>query len=611
MKDVTLIDRFRYWFDKKIARGGLGLIKLLAAFSFLLVLIISTLIALFHLSEGSTFPEILWDGITSIIGAEMPGSEDGGFLYIALMAIIGIAGLFVTSVLIGIISASIEDKINSLKRGNSTVIESGHTVVLGFVPGEYTLIKQLILAADGKPSTIVVAANMERDELEMDITDNMDIPKNINLICRKADLFSPADLEKCAISTCRSVMISPTDDRTTTKILLALSNIIFYDNNGITNIGAIVSKNEYVFPPSIAERHNITTLQTNDILARMIAHSCTQSGLSMAFNEMFSFEGSEFYLIPMQEAVGYTFIQLMSRIDGGAPTGIQKGSHVILNPSFDTLFEEGDKLLVFAESPSSVSFVPRLDPDPDFDSTLEAPNSIYERVTIIGSNEEIRTVIKELPENVIEIVVADVSESEKAQIIRTASRRENLKVTFYDDDIHEFQNLVDLAKKSRHIALLCNHEKDNETSDMDVMFMILNLRDIRNRYNLTFDLTAEMKREANERLISINDGTDYIVASNMASLLLAQLSESPDLLSVFQELLSNEGNELYLKTPHQFGVNNQITVRELRETASLKRCIFLGYIRETDGVYTSHFNPPLNSRISFTDNDTLIVMSEN
>ena len=610
MKNITLKDRFQYWFDKKIARGGLGLIKLLAAFSFILVLIISTIIALFHLSEGSSFFEILWDGITSIIGAEMPSSEDGGFIYIFLMAIVGVAGLFVTSVLIGIISASIEDKITSLKRGNSTVIENGHTVILGFVPGEYTMIKQLILAASGKPTTIIVAADMERDEIEQDIIDNVDIPKNINLICRKADLFSPVDLEKCSISTCRSVMISPTDDRTTTKILLALSNIVFYDSNGVTNIGAIVSKNEYVFPPSIAERHNITTLQTNDIIAKMIAHSCTQSGLSLAFNEIFNFEGSEFYLIPMPEAVGLTFIQIMSRVDKGTPAGIQKGSKVMMNPPLDTVFEDNDKLLIFAEDSSSPIFIGREDPDPDLSDIREAPGSLYERVTIIGYNEEFKTVVRELPENVIEIIVADVTENQKAHILKAASKRENLTVNFYDEDIHEFSNLLELAKESRHFAILCDHDEDQEKSDMDVMFLILNLRDIRNRYNLSFDLTAEMRRESNERLISINDGTDYIVATNMASLLLAQLSESPDLIAVFKELLSNEGCELYLKTPHQFGLENTIRVRELRELTLLRKSIFLGYIKESNGVYESVFNPDLNETVRLGDKDTLIVLSE-
>ncbi|MBR7187677.1 MAG: hypothetical protein IKD53_03890 [Clostridia bacterium] len=45
-----------------------------------------------------------------------------------------------------------------------------------------------------------------------------------------------------------------------------------------------------------------------------------------------------------------------------------------------------------------------------------------------------------------------------------------------------------------------------------------------------------------------DDRTDFVVTSSMSSLFLAQLAESPELIEVFQEILSNKGNELYLKS---------------------------------------------------------------
>ena len=44
-------------------------------------------------------------------------------------------------------------------------METGHLVVLGFYPGEYTLLRQLILAESGEGACIVVAEDMDRDKI--------------------------------------------------------------------------------------------------------------------------------------------------------------------------------------------------------------------------------------------------------------------------------------------------------------------------------------------------------------------------------------------------------------------------------------------------------------
>ena len=81
---------------------------------------------------------------------------------------------------------------------------------------------------------------------------------------------------------------------------------------------------------------------------------------------------------------------------------------------------------------------------------------------------------------------------------------------------------------------------------MKTSFLLLRLRDIRSRNHLRFNITAEMHRESNQSLVVSDDATDFVVASNLASLFLAQLAETPDLDALFSELLSNEGNELQL-----------------------------------------------------------------
>ncbi|MBQ1891165.1 MAG: hypothetical protein II164_02340, partial [Firmicutes bacterium] len=316
MKKTTLRQRFSYWFDNQMSKGMRSLVKLLVFFTLTVGIVVALLLFFLKLTNEDTFGGVLWKSLYTVLRSSFPGFHDGNGLYLFLMTFSAICGMLVTSVLIGIVSTAIREKINNLRRGNSRVLEEGHTVVLGFYPGEYTLLKQLVLAAAEQPACIVVADSMSRDKMEEYINNNVKHPKNVRIICRTADIFDPATLEKCSISTCKSVIISPTSDERTTKALLAVSAIIGEKDGGNANVGAIISKEDYRFPPSMAERHNVTTLQTDDTLARIIAHSCTQPGLSETFKEVFNFEGSEMYCIDLPGAVGKSFAELTMSLDG-------------------------------------------------------------------------------------------------------------------------------------------------------------------------------------------------------------------------------------------------------------------------------------------------------
>ena len=352
-KSFTLKQRFSYWFDNRIAEGSLGLIRILIVFSVLLVLLIAGLIMLLGLSEEGEGGAVLWDSIATVINAWMPYSSDGSIGYLILMSCAAIGGVLFTSILIGIITSSIEEKVTALKKGNSHVIEEDHLIVLGLYPGEYTLLQQLIFASEGKPVCIVIADEADREEMEQNIRENLTVPKNVRIVCRTADITDPASLEKCSLETCRTVIVSPTEDMKTIKVILAASALLEEKQAPQISVNAILTRNEYSFPPSLERTHNITTLKTNAILSKMIAHSCTQTGLSETFREIFNFEGSEFYLTGFDGIGGMTFEEIMIRTDRAVPSGVFRNGRILVNPPADFIIEEDDRILVFAEESDS------------------------------------------------------------------------------------------------------------------------------------------------------------------------------------------------------------------------------------------------------------------
>ena len=180
--------RFNYWFDNHMANGSLGLIRLLLIATVLVIVLIAAVILTCGFSEDGDAGSVFWETMSTVINAWMPSYEDGSIGYVILMAVAAIAGLLVTSVLIGIFSSAIEERITNLRNGNSAIIEKDHIVVLGYSDGEYTLLQQLVDASADDERCIVVACEKERSELEEELRDNLDIPKNVRLVCRNIDI---------------------------------------------------------------------------------------------------------------------------------------------------------------------------------------------------------------------------------------------------------------------------------------------------------------------------------------------------------------------------------------------------------------------------------------
>ena len=599
-------ERFSYWFDNRIARGSLGLIRFLIVVSIVLAVVIAGLIILFGFHEDAPAAAVFWDSIATLLNAWMPYSGDGSLGYIILMAVCAIAGVLFTSVLIGIITSAIEEKIIEMRRGNSQVLESGHTVILGFYPGEYTLLRQLVLAAAGKDACVVVADDMEREEMEQSIEENVECPRNFRIVCRSADITDPAALERCALASCRTVIVHPTDDARTIKTLLAVSALKRDCPEADFRILSLLSGSEFNFPAALAEQYRITALREHDTLAKMIAHSCTQMGLSETFRELFNFDGSEWYVLPLPGAAGLSFGELTVRLDGAVPVGIYGTEGMRLNPSAETLIRPEDRLLVFSEDRDSIRIT-----DGDANAAHTAAAAAEDADTsalILGYNDSLPVILREMPENVRRVLLAgrQGSDEERERLVTLAAQR-GLAVEFSSAELTEEGALEALAKNAEHVVILNDHEKEEEEADMEAIYLLLNLRDIRARLGARYNITTEMRRERNQDLVEDSDRTDFVVASSMSSMILAQLSESPELQGAFREILSNVGNEIFLKKASRLGIQGRFPVRSLRKMALEEGYVLLGVM---DAERKSFFNPPLDKEVEADEETILIVLGE-
>jgi hypothetical protein len=120
----------------------------------------------------------------------------------------------------------------------------------------------------------------------------------------------------------------------------------------------------------------------------------------------------------------------------------------------------------------------------------------------------------------------------------------------------------------------------------------------------------------NRELAEVTGADDFIVSDHLASLMMCQVSENRDLSGVFEDLISPEGSELYLKPATDYvkpGV--PLDFYTVVEAARRRGEVAVGYRLESEtgdpeASYGVHLNPEKSLRLAFTAQDRLIVLAE-
>jgi len=157
----TFKERFRYFFDNLMSRGTLSLIGFLAIISLALIIIFTIILWLIDLLPGKGLLELFWLNIFKTLNTGTLSGAVPGQLNFLLSFLIALASIFITSLLIGLLTAGIQQKIWSLRQGRSKVIESDHTIILGYSEIIFTIIRALNeAAANHKSRKIVIMASI-------------------------------------------------------------------------------------------------------------------------------------------------------------------------------------------------------------------------------------------------------------------------------------------------------------------------------------------------------------------------------------------------------------------------------------------------------------------
>jgi len=626
---VSFRQRFNYWFDNTMSRGTIALIGWLFAISATLILSIAFLIWITRIDPGQRgFFDLVWASLLRTLDPGTMGGDQGGIFFLFSMLAVTLGGIFVVSLLIGVLTSGIENKLEELRKGRSQIVETGHTVILGWSPQVFSIISELVIAnANQSRSCIAILAPKDKLEMEAEIREKAGSLGKTRIVCRTGNPIDLADLQIISPHTTRSIIIlaqGDTDsDTQTIKSILALTN----NPNRRPEPYHIVA--EIRDPKNIAVarmvgRNEAELILVDDLISRIIAQTCRQSGLSIVYTELLDFGGDEIYFKEEPGLVGKTFEEALLAYEDSTLIGLRRATRQVqLNPPMKTVIEAGDQVIAISEDDDTI----RLSTTLDLRLNLAAiRNSDHrpenpERTLILGWNRSGPRIVQELDHYVpqgseVTIVTHCPVEEIKDMLIPIELQRQQVEIRQGNPTNRRLLDALQIPGYHHVITLGDIDHLDPQQADAHTLITLLHLRDISEQQGDTFSIVSEMADMRNRALAEVTKADDFIVSDRLVSLMLSQISENKELASVFQDLFDPEGAELYLKPVEDYiETGIPINFYTVAKAASQRDETVVGYrvaaeANDPGKAYGVLVNPVKYEMVTFAPGDKLIVLAE-
>jgi voltage-gated potassium channel Kch len=629
----TLRQRLQYQFDNLMSRGTPAMIGMLFVMSLAIVTFAGIVISIFNFTPVNDptplpFGEAAWESLMRTLDPGTMGTDTGaGFR--AVMLLVTLGGIFVVSALIGVLNNAINGQMERLRQGRSRVLESGHTLVLGWSPQVFTILNELMIANENQPKArVVVMAEKDKVEMEQEIWERVERRGRTRIICRNGSPIDPNDLEIASPHTAKSIIVLPPEsvdpDTEVVKTVLAITNNPHRRSEKYHIVTQIrYSKNVPVIN-MVGEHDHVQVVLTRDLIARVVAQTSRQSGLSVVYTELLNFGGDEIYFQHEPALTGKTYGEALLMYEDSCLMGLRKKDGTILiSPAMDTSIELGDDIFALSADDDTIRLASReliQINEEVIRSSGKLSKPKPEKCLILGWNRSGPIIVREMdnyvPKGSHITIAADIYGIEK-QMKSKGIRLKNQKLTVEEGETTDRILLNSLGvKEYDHVIVLANSTLAPQEADAKTLVTLLHLREMAEEDETPFSIVSEMLDLRNRELAEATQVDDFIVSEHLISLMMTQISENPDLYNIFMSLFDPEGAEIYLKPIVDYVATGQlVNFYTLVEAARRRGETAIGYrlvaqsksAGKSYGVYT---NPKKSHEVTFGLEDKVIVISE-
>jgi voltage-gated potassium channel Kch len=238
-------------------------------------------------------------------------ANDTGSGYEAVDLLVTISGIVIFSAFIGVLATTLDERLTNLRKGRSVVLETNHTLILGWSERVFTIVAELAVAneSEHKPS-IVILAEHDKVEMEDEIRERVGDLRGTRVVCRTGKPTSIADLELVAHQDARSVIVLGRDgdaepDAAVIKTILALTTA----TGGVSGryVVAEIQNASNLAVARLAGGDAVVLVDKPETISRLIVQTSRQSGAAAVYRELLAFDGDEIYMRADPGLVGRTY----------------------------------------------------------------------------------------------------------------------------------------------------------------------------------------------------------------------------------------------------------------------------------------------------------------
>jgi voltage-gated potassium channel Kch len=630
---VTWRDRLRYRFENTLARGPIAIIGWLALASAVIVVIAALTLSLFRIDQvpgdpGSTlgFVEGGWQSLMHAIDAgNLAG--DAGWPLRLLMLVVTIGGIFIVSILIGTITSGLESRLEELRKGRSRVIERDHTLILGWSPKVFAIVGELLVANRNQAAPrIVILADRDKVEMEDEIRAKFPDTGNTRVICRRGDPLDLDDLGVVDPHGARSIVIlAPEIDN---PDIYVIKSVLAITNNperrgGRYHIVAELRDARNEEAAALVGGEEAVFVRGEDLIARLTAQTCRQSGLSVVYTELLDFEGAEIYLREEAALVGRRYRDALSAYEESAVIGLLGADGTVrINPPMDTAIAPGDQVIAISEDDDTLLMRSGAAPAPEVERLVApvAQPAAPERTLLLGGTDKAEAIIRELdnyvaPGSEVLVVCPDADALAALEPLATRLTRQRLRLQAGDTTRRAVLDALGVPGFD-HVILLSDVRLPVQEADAQTLVCLLHLRAIASGSGRAVNIVSEMMDLRNRALAQVAKADDFIVSDTLVSLMISQLAENRHLHGIFRELFGAEGSEIYLRpAAHYLEEGAEVDFHTVIEAAARRGETAIGYrdasaARSPAEAYGVRVNPRKSARRRYAAGDQLIVLAE-
>jgi voltage-gated potassium channel Kch len=634
MQQFTLRQRLRYAFDNTLSRGTPALIAWLAIVSVAFVALAAVLLMITGSApQGEngaslSFPELMWHNLMRTLDAGTMGGDAGPVLYLVIMLLVTLGGVFIVGTLIGLISNGVGNQIEELRKGRSTVAEQNHIVILGWNAQIFALVAELILGNEKrKRNRIVIMADRGKVQMDDEIRERIDDLKTTRVVCRRGSPIDLGDLKIVNFNAARAIVVlSPEEESPDNEVIKAILAITNHPERRAEkfHIVAEIHERKNMEPARLVGQDEVQLIDTGDVIARVVAQTCRQTGLSAVYTELLDYGGDEIYIKPDAALDGLSFSDALTAFPDSSLIGVKTRDGVVqLNPPMTQRFETGDSAIVIASDLEAVQVkksTPRIDDGLLVEHALST--AMAERTLLLGWNARAPIIIQELDHYAALgstlTVIAD-GEGIAGAVETMRSELRNYAVEYRAGDTTDRATLESTNPESyEHIIVLCYADQlPVQKADAKTLVTLLHLRDIETKSGANkYSIVTEMLDVRNRELAEITQADDFIVSEKLTTLLIAQVTENKDLRAVFDDIFDSDGSEIYLKPAGDYVVTGSaMSYWHVVESARRRGHVAIGYRLAASSSDAAHgygvkVNPPKETNVTFAQDDRVIVIAE-